>query len=44
MGDEGLQFSSYKHEKEAFVSNLHGTTMGEVAAVALTIPVRNHPK
>ncbi|ELR22369.1 phosphatidylinositol glycan, class W, putative [Acanthamoeba castellanii str. Neff] len=31
--------SSYKEEKEAFVSNLHGTSMGEVALVALTIPV-----
>jgi hypothetical protein len=34
-----LKMSSYKEEKEAFVSNLHGTSMGEVALVALTIPV-----
>jgi hypothetical protein len=36
---EQHKMSSYKEEKEAFVSNLHGTTMGEVALVALTIPV-----
>jgi hypothetical protein len=39
---EQHKMSSYKEEKEAFVSNLHGTTMGEVALVALTIPVRSH--